>query len=624
MTTLSPRFALSASAQVVPPAAAGLEAPAPGPITSVAALLASQTLQPHFQPIVQLTDGAIFGHEALIRTPAHCAWRSPDELFAAARAEGLTIELEIECVRLSLRAWAQREGQGQLFLNLSAGALVTALAQQDLDVIMNLSRNALVTAGGVVIELTEHEHVRDVDALAAAVTRLRRHRVRFALDDFGDGRSSLSLWSELKTEFVKIDKYFTKDLHRHPEKVQTLRALRQISETLSATLVAEGIETADDLRIVRDLGIGLGQGWALGRPQAQPLAAIPAEALGVIASKAIAVFPERRRATQHRATARSLMHDVEPAAPATLNEELFARFNDDETLLAVAIVDNETPVGLISRQRFLDRYAKPFVRELYGRHACTLFANLTPKLVELDAGIDELTAVLTSDDQRYLSEGFVITEGGHYRGLGHGEALVRTVTESRIEAARHANPLTLLPGNIPLTQHIQRLQLSGSEFVACYSDLNQFKPFNDQYGYWRGDEMIQLAAKCIAAHVDARRDFVGHVGGDDFVVLFQSDDWDLRCHAIVDSFNDLAKGLFDSEALAAGGLMAEDRYGHMHFHPLTTMSIGAVRVWGHPGNSGPEDVANAAARAKRLAKRNGLGVYVLNEAQRGAAGHQAL
>jgi diguanylate cyclase (GGDEF)-like protein len=211
----------------------------------------------------------------------------------------------------------------------------------------------------------------------------------------------------------------------------------------------------------------------------------------------------------------------------------------------------------------------------------------------------------------------VITEAGRYRGLGHGEALVRTVTESRIEAARHANPLTLLPGNIPLTQHIQRLQQSGSEFVACYSDLNQFKPFNDQYGYWRGDEMIQLAAKCIAAHVDARRDFVGHVGGDDFVVLFQSDDWDLRCHAIVAAFNDLAKGLFDSEALEAGGLMAEDRYGHMHFHPLTTMSIGAVRVCGHHGNNGPEDVANAAARAKRLAKRNGLGVYVLNEAQRG-------
>ena len=128
-------------------------------------------------------------------------------------------------------------------------------------------------------------------------------------------------------------------------------------------------------------------------------------------------------------------------------------------------------------------------------------------------------------------EGIIIVDGGRYRGLGSGKDLVRTVTESRIEAARHANPLTLLPGNIPITQHIARLLSAGREFVACYGDLNHFKPFNDQYGYWRGDEMILLAARCITAQADPRRDFVGHVGGDDFVVLFQSDDWQRRCEA---------------------------------------------------------------------------------------------
>lgn len=578
---------------------------------SVARLIEAQALQPHFQPIVQLADGGMFGHEALIRTPASCPWRGPDELFAAARAEGLSIELEIECVRLSLRAWARSGASGQIFLNLSAGALVTALAQQDLDVLMNLTRNASVASEGVVIELTEHEHVRDVDALAAAVSRLRRHGVRFALDDFGDGRSSLRLWSELKTEFVKIDKYFTHGLHRHPEKVQTLRALRQISETLSASLVAEGIETPDDLRVVRDLGIALGQGWALGRPQARPHREIPQEAQAVILSSEIAVFPERRRATQHRATANSLLREAAPVSRETTNQELFDRFNADESLRAVAVVDGARPVGLIGRQRFVDRYAKPYFRELYGRHSCTLFANLTPTQVDIVAGIDELTAVLTSDDQRYLSEGFIITEAGRYKGLGHGEDLVRTVTESRIEAARHANPLTLLPGNIPLTQHIKRLQAAGCEFAACYSDLNQFKPFNDQYGYWRGDEMIQLAARCLVAHVDPRRDFLGHVGGDDFVVLFQSDDWERRCQNIVDDFNLKAVALFDDEAVAAGGIQAEDRYGNMRFHPLTTMSIGAVRMTGGGDGNNPEDVANAAARAKRMAKRNGVGLYIL-------------
>ena len=290
---------------------------------------------------------------------------------------------------------------------------------------------------------------------------------------------------------------------------------------------------------------------------------------------------------------------------------------------AVAVVDESgCPIAMLGRQRFMDRFAKPFFREIYGRQPCLLFANLSPRLVELRSDIEALTDVLTSEDQRYLSEGFVLTENGQYKGLGRGHDLVRAVTESRIEAARHANPLTLLPGNIPLTQHIARLLESGRDFVASYCDLNQFKPFNDIYGYWRGDEMIQLAARCIARQADSRRDFVGHVGGDDFVVLFQSADWEARCQAIIDSFNQEARALYDEDALRAGGLVAEDRFGTPRFHPLTSMSIGVVRVPPHDEGYGPEDVADAAAQAKRIAKANGFGMHVLHSfraAGRGAA-----
>ena len=86
-----------------------------------------------------------------------------------------------------------------------------------------------------------------------------------------------------------------------------------------------------------------------------------------------------------------------------------------------------------------------------------LFANTTPLVLDKHTGLDGMTAVLTSVDQRYLTEGFIVTEGGRYLGLGTGEQLVRVVTEARIEAARHANPLTFLPGNIPISEHIARL-----------------------------------------------------------------------------------------------------------------------------------------------------------------------
>jgi GGDEF domain-containing protein len=286
---------------------------------------------------------------------------------------------------------------------------------------------------------------------------------------------------------------------------------------------------------------------------------------------------------------------------ATTNQELFEVFSATPELASLAIVDGDRPVGIVGRQGFVDRYAKPYFRELYGRVPCTEFANLSPRVVDLHAGIDEFTAVLTSQDQRYLSEGVIVAEGGRYRGVATGEDIVRTVTESRIEAARHANPLTLLPGNIPITEHIRRLIEAGRDFVACYADLNHFKPYNDLYGYWRGDEMILLQARCISAQADPRRDFVGHVGGDDFVVLFQSEDWERRCRSMILTFDDAAAAMYDEPARRDGWVEAEDRHGTMRRHPLTTLAIGAIQIAATAGLR-PEDVASEAARAKRQAK----------------------
>jgi diguanylate cyclase (GGDEF)-like protein len=223
--------------------------------------------------------------------------------------------------------------------------------------------------------------------------------------------------------------------------------------------------------------------------------------------------------------------------------------------------------------------------------------------------VDQVLGILTSEDQRYLTDGIIVTDNGRYIGLGSGEQLVRSVTETRIESARHANPLTFLPGNVPISQHIERLLKSGVEFVACYADLNNFKPFNDQYGYWRGDQMIRLAAKLAVSHCDPRRDFVGHVGGDDFILLYQSTDWQLQCELIVTKFADRAVELFDAPAREAGGIHAEDRHGVSRFFPLTTLSIGAVSI--RQGvYSTAEEVASAAARAKHHAKTQGEGLLV--------------
>ncbi|HEY4065484.1 MAG TPA: EAL domain-containing protein [Burkholderiaceae bacterium] len=572
-------------------------------------LLRDKSLSPVFQPIVSMRDGSIYGHEALIRGPKGMPLHTPDALLAAARKEGLLLDFEIACVSAALIKWAALQQPGRLFVNLSASALFQMVRTRSVDAIAQSIRSLGLQPRMLVVEITEHEHVDDIHALCEVAQQVHAAGVMLALDDFGDGRSSLRLWSELQPDIVKIDKYFTSDLSRHAKKLQTLRALMQIAEVFGSTLVAEGIETAEDLRVVRDLGIGLGQGYFLGRPIPAPRREIEPEATAVMLDQRVSVMPTLRTASVSGRLREVQTISAPTVTPLTLHDELARLFDRHPTLHAVAIVDQEIPVGLIDRRQFMERYAKRYFKELYGTKPCVTFANMSPRLIEREHDTEDLIGILTSQDQRYLTEGFIVTENGRYVGLGTGDQLVRTVTESRIEAARHANPLTFLPGNIPITEHVERLLASGGEFAACYGDLNNFKPFNDHYGYWRGDEMIRLMAACAVSHCDSQRDFVGHVGGDDFILLFQSADWDQRCERLIEAFNSAAQGLYDDAGRAAGGIGAEDRHGVMRFFPFTSLSIGAVRVRGGQYRTA-EQVANAAAAAKHAAKLAGAGLLV--------------
>ena len=581
----------------------------------LAAMLRRQQLYPVFQPIVSLGDGAIFSHEALIRGPLNTSFHAPDTLLLAAAHEHINYEFENHCVSVALDLWGSLNQPGRLFVNISADVLLALIRQCGCDSLLALLGTMGVSPRMLVLEITEYERVSDMDHLATVVQQVRAAGVAMALDDFGDGRSSLRLWSQIKPEFVKIDKYFTKSISQYADKLKTIQALQQIAAIFDTALIAEGIETEDDLRVLRDLGIQYGQGFFLGRPARLPHEQIDAPAMVAIRDHTVAVFPEPQRAPCAGTLSRLAIVPAPTVGLSTTNDQLARVLFNHPKLQAIAVLDGVRPVAIINRSAFMNEYSKLYYREIWGHKSCMLHANLEPRLIERNHSIDELVGILTSEDQRYLADGFIVTENGCYLGLGTGEQLVRSVTETRIEAARHANPLTFLPGNIPITQHIERLLASGMGFVACYADLNNFKPFNDQYGYWRGDEMIRLLARLAQAHCDTRRDFVGHVGGDDFILLYQSDDWQTQCQQIIDEFAEQAQALFDAPARAAGGIQAEDRFGVSRFFPLTTLSIGAVRITAHQF-ANAEQVASVAALAKHHAKTDGKGLVVRNGADR--------
>jgi EAL domain-containing protein (putative c-di-GMP-specific phosphodiesterase class I)/GGDEF domain-containing protein len=564
-------------------------------------------LTPLFQPIADLRSGDLLGVEGLIRGPENSPVHMPTELFRIAREAGLSQEAELAACRAVVRGFSALKSPARVFVNLSAQSLVQ-MRDRDLRVMGFLAETG-VAPSQVVVELTEHERVEDIPRLREAADELRKRGVAFALDDFGDGSSSLRLWAELHPEYVKIDKYFTIGVHASAARLECLRALVRLRDTFGNQLVAEGIECEDDLKVVRDLGIEFGQGWFISRPSPTPGPRVPEAVARIITSGKTAVYTESIRLPQAREHAGKLGIPAPAVAETATNFEIEALFRRDPSLPLLAVVRGETPVGILSRRTFVERLAQPYYREIYGRRPCTHFMALAPLTVDCRTPLGNLSAVLAGEDQRYLVDGFVITDEGRYLGVATGESLVRAVTELRIEAARYANPLTLLPGNVPISEHIARLVANGEPFHAAYGDLNHFKPFNDQYGYWRGDQMIKLAATAFLAHCNPVRDFVGHVGGDDFVALFQSEDWEARCGCIIAQFNEGARELFDDEDRRAGVLRGEDRQGNPATFPLTTLSIGLVRVRPRAGLT-HEEVASAAAASKRQAKHLGQDLYL--------------
>lgn len=232
----------------------------------LAKLVRSGRLHCVFQPLVDLRSGSIHAHEALIRGPEGTGWHSPDALLEIARREQLLQDFELFCAYTALQNWGTMGVPGALFVNISANALVQALALSGTPGLANMVRSWGVNPRLVVLEITEHERVTDMARLRYAVQSVRAAGMRLALDDFGDGRSSLRVWSEIRADFVKIDKYFVRDISAQPQNWQMVQAIKGIAQVFGTTLIAEGIETAADLQAMHELDIPYGQGWLLGRP----------------------------------------------------------------------------------------------------------------------------------------------------------------------------------------------------------------------------------------------------------------------------------------------------------------------------------------------------------------------
>jgi len=181
-----------------------------------------------------------------------------------------------------------------------------------------------------------------------------------------------------------------------------------------------------------------------------------------------------------------------------------------------------------------------------------------------------------------------------------------------------ANPLTHLPGNTSIINTVQRLTSRDEDFALAYADMDNFKPYNDRYGFSRGDEVLLMAARIIANVVGGygwQHAFVGHVGGDDFVFILPPDVVEDACKRIVQDFDTIVPSFYDPEDRTRGYIFSYDRQGRELVFPILSISI-AVVLNTHAKCTRYAQLAHVAGQLKQVAKATPGSSYVIDRRQR--------
>ena len=228
-------------------------------------ILAERSLRPVYQPIFSLATGDPIGYEGLVRPTEGAPIDNAGSLFAAAEKADRIVELDMACLQIIADGTGQLEPNTYLSINLSPRTLES-------DQFHPVELTAIFQRRGImphqiVVELTEREAVQDLEQLRRNAAACRRAGMRLAADDVGSGNAGLRLLSEIQFDIIKVDLSLVQGGLQHDPSHAVLRALQELGTHWKATLVAEGVETPEQLAAIRGLGFAAGQGYLLGRPK---------------------------------------------------------------------------------------------------------------------------------------------------------------------------------------------------------------------------------------------------------------------------------------------------------------------------------------------------------------------
>lgn len=552
-----------------------------------------------FQPIIGLRDGQMVGVEALTRAAASYGPADIRDLFDLAVADGSVRDLEYRCWATALGATRQAFGKRAGWCNLFLNVLPDSLNDDEFldDVLLALGAHAVQPAQ-IVVEITESSRIDDYVRMRRVVSRWRKLGFRFAIDDAGAGHSGLQTIVELEPDFVKADRTLVSGLHGNAARRAAIEALLLLARRMGIGLIAEGIEHEHELMELRRLGVPYGQGYFLGRPSPVPME-LPSEVRRLLLAGA-------SLGTARIALPGGRIGDVltpTPTVDAETRTSEVADLFEHNRLDSVVVTEEGVPAGLVMRSGFHARLAHRYGRELYWERSVLAIATRQPLILDARTTLDEAARAVADrpDEARY--DAIIVVRDEDYLGTVAVHRLLEALAAQRLAAAKHENPLTGLPGNPAIDAELRARLDCGRSFSVLYVDLDWFKAFNDVYGVHHGDRAIRRVAHALTALrlAESEDTFLGHVGGDDFVLICDADRAPALEAGVEDAIPAELSPLYAKGDRARGFLEVIGRDGKATRVPLATVTVAVVRV--EPGEeSEPDAILARLSSAKRARK----------------------
>ncbi|RCW65902.1 GGDEF domain-containing protein [Saliterribacillus persicus] len=270
-----------------------------------------------------------------------------------------------------------------------------------------------------------------------------------------------------------------------------------------------------------------------------------------------------------------IIEGVPSVSVDTQNNKVNDIFNKNIKLQGIVVVNGNIPIGLISRTLFYEKMGSMYGYNLYMGRSVELLMSKSPLIVDYYTSIVTVSELAMKRNEEEIYDYLIVTKDQNLFGVVSIRNLLITFAKIQTELASVLNPLSKLPGNSVINEKLTEILLE-QQYSILYIDLDCFKTYNDTYGFKKGDELLLELAKILKENVEKNDGFLGHVGGDDFIAIFNHFCIEAVCESIIKQFDLLKNKFYYSDHIMKQYVISENRKGEKERIPLVSISIAVV------------------------------------------------